>query len=529
MRQAGVAAIYLIALFLFRQVSINHWIILTGFHLAVMLLVPYRYWPALFVADVARLAYVSFMCLDQFGPAWALVNLIPSIAYEAPIVWWFRERVRLFPSPGAVNMPAFVLCTLIVSLIATGITLGQIQLTPLPPGYVLHYGELSARLILGNFMGVLTITPLALVLHQGWVSLQRNPGHRWHDAFDNRLFLESAFAVIPILGFLGWLGHADAHAREVSQMAMFIPVVIMAMRHGWKGAAVAGAMASIAIVLLMPATNDHGTLQAETLVALAISTMLLIGARLTVLDRRAAEKQFDMHMALALAQRNVHLGEAQMRATAQALDQVRDSVQAVFNLMLGRLRHLQPVVDDTGYRRHAHNAQEQLFRLTDTLHPTFERGVQGALMQGALPRLLHEAGVKYWCDLRGPVSFFSKSLQMAVYRIVAEAIALACQGREVSEVLVKIRCGLRRRPWLVVLIETRTNPAQAMHVRWDTLMPSLRSSATGLGFQAIEDRAATFEGRVHQRRLQQGRRLVVSLLEPRPPHDQDGHGRLTER
>lgn len=523
MRQAGVAAIYLIALFAFRQVSINHWIILTGFHLAALMLVPYRYWSALFVADVARMAYVSVMCWDQFGPAWALVNLIPAMAYEAPVVWYFRERLRLFPAPGAVNMPAFVGCSLIIALIGTGITIGQLQLTPLPPGYVIHYGELIARLVLGNFMGVLTITPLALVLHQALIVARRS-GHPWHDLFDDRLFLESLFAVLPALGFLGWLGHSDAHAREVAQMAMFLPVIILAMRHGWKGAAVAGAMASIGIVLLMPATNDHATLQAETLVALAISTMLLVGARMTVLDRKALEQHIDTRLALALAQRNVHLGEAQMRVTAQALDQVSDSIRGVFNLMMVRLRHLQPVVDDTGYRRHALNAQEQLFRLTDSLQPIVlrERGLPSALMHGSLPRLINEAGIKYWCDLRGPVSFFAQALQLAVYRIVSEAIATACMGRDVSDILVKIRCGLRGRPWLVVMIETRGHPVRVQQVQWETLLPNLRSSATGLGLQAIEDRAATFEGRVKQRRLREGRRLVVSLLEPNTPHQWEG-------
>lgn len=529
MRQAGVAAIYVIALCLFRQVSINHWIILTGLHLAALMLVPYRYWPALFVADVARLAYVSLTCLDQFGPVWASVNLIPSIAYEAPVIWWFRERWRLFPEPGAVNMPALVGCSLIVAAIATGITIGQVQLTPLPPGYVIHYGEVIARLILGNFMGVLTVTPLALVLHQGF--LASRPGDRWHALFDSRLFLETVFAVIPVLLFLGWVGHSVPHAREVAQMAMFLPVIIMAMRHGWRGAAAAGTMASIGIVVLMPATNDHATLQAETLVALAISTMLLVGARVAVLDRRAAVHQADVRMALALAQRNVHLGEAQMRATAQALDQLRDSLHGVFNLMLGRLRHLQPVVDDAGYRRHAELAQEQLFRLTDTLQPILprERGLSVALVQGALPRLLNEAGVKYWCDLRGPVSFFARSLQLAVYRIVSEAIVTACSGREVSDVLVKIRCGLRGRPWLVLMVETRVHPERSQHVQWDTLLSGLRSTASGLGLRAIEDRAATFEGRVHQRRLRYGHRVVVALLEPCPSREGEGHGRLTER
>src|SRR6185312_15130469 len=115
LRQALVAGVYLAVLFLFRVVSIQHWFILTGFHLVVLMLVPYRYWPALFIGDTALLVYVSISRLDHYGLLWAAVNTIPSIAYEAPVVWWFRERWRLFPTRKTVNMPILVLCALIVA------------------------------------------------------------------------------------------------------------------------------------------------------------------------------------------------------------------------------------------------------------------------------------------------------------------------------------------------------------------------------------------------------------------------------
>lgn len=521
LRQAELAAIYLIALLLFRQVSIPHWIILTGFHLAVLMLVPYRYWPALFVADAVRLAFVSLSCLDQFGPLWAAVNAIPSIAYEAPIVWWFRERRGLFPTKGTVNMVSFMACSLIIAAIATIETIGQVQLSPLPPGYVIHYGDVIARLMLGNFMGVLTIAPFALVVYQSWVASDRQGPHWLRHILDSRHVFESVFFVVPALGFLGWLGHGVPSARGVAQMAMFVPVIIMALRHGWQGAAATGTMASIGIVLLMPATNDPATLQAETLVAMAISTMLLVGARLTHLDRRAQQERWDSHMAMALAHRNVALGEAHLRMTAQAIDQLRDSLQGVFNLMLGRLGHLQPVVDKASYRRRAQNAQEQLYLLTDSLSPSMlrERGLPGALVQGALARALQEAGIKYWCDLRGPLSQFPQSMSLAVYRVVCEAITEACLTRQPADILVKIRCGKRPRGWMVVMIRTRRHPVRTAQVTWDSLLQRLRMSATGLGRKAIEDRAATYDGQVRERVWPNGRRMIVSLQEPNHPRD----------
>jgi two-component system, NarL family, sensor histidine kinase FusK len=524
LRQGLVAAVYLAALFLFRLVSIQHWFLLTGFHLVVLMLVPYRYWPALFIGDTARLAYVSYACLDQYGLLWAAVNTIPSIAYEAPVVWWFRERWRLFPTRGTVNMPVFVLCALVIAIIATAETLGQLQITQLPTGYVIHYGAVTARMVLGNFMGVLTVAPVTLVVYQSFVAA----GLRWRRWFrallESRFLAEGALGVFPLIAFLVWLGTHNPQARVVAQMAMFLPVVFMAFRYGWQGAAVAGTLASLGIVTLMPTTDDPVTMQAETLVAMAVSTMLLVGAHMATLARRVEQEHFDSRMAMALAHRNVALGEAQLRVTAQALDQLRSLTQGAFKLMLREdRRQPQPATNDTVYRRRVESAQEQLFLLTDSLNPSMlrERGLSGALAHGSLARTLHAAGIKYWCDLRGPVNVLSQSMNLAVYRVVCEAILEACLAHEPSDVLVKVRCGIHGRVWVVTMIDVRWDLARSPHVDWMTLRQRLRISATGLGRKAIEDRAATFNGRVRGRAIRDGRRLLVSFLEPDHPRAPD--------
>jgi glucose-6-phosphate-specific signal transduction histidine kinase len=512
-RFVTVATTYCAALLLFRHLSIPHWIILTGFHLAVLLLVDYKYWPALFVGETARLGYVSFSCYDQYGLLWALVNLVPSLTWEAPLVWFFRERLELFPSRGSVNMPALLMCSLMIAGIATAITLGQIQITPLPSGYVLHYGEISTRLMLGNFVGVLVIAPIALAAHQSFVTARRDWRQWCNDVLDSRLLFECTFVVVPLLVFFGWIGLRVRHALEVAQVAMFLPVAMMAMRYGWKGAAAGGTLASLGVLVLMPAQNNHAALQAETLV---ITTMLLVGARIAVLDRRAQQEHKDMRMALALAQRNVAIGEAQLRAGALALEQVHDSFQGIFTLMLGRLRHLQPAIDDAGYRRQAQNTQDQLLRLTNSLHPALlhERGLQEALEHGELARMLPEAGISYLCDCRGPLSLVSQNMNLSVYRIVAEAVAEACFKKDVSDVLIKIRCGVRARMWVVIMVETKRHPVRVQQVDWVTLSTRLRVLGSGLGRKSVEDRAATFEGQVRERVLTQSRRLIVSLLQP---------------
>jgi glucose-6-phosphate-specific signal transduction histidine kinase len=520
-RNLTIAVAYCAALVLFRQLSIPHWIILTGFHLSVLLLTKYKYWPALIAGDAARLAYVSITCYDQFGLLWSVVNLVPSICYFIPIVWLFRERWQLFPQRLSINMGALVLCSLLVACAATVVSLGQILITPFPPGYVLRYGQLTAQLILGNFLGILTITPITLVFRQLFLEANGSWRQLVHDTLESRLVFDAVLFALPAFAFMVWMGEGDPRAQQIAQMAMFLPVAWLALRHGWKGAAIGGTLASFGIMILMPARNDHATLQAEILVAMAISTMLLAGARIALLDRRVQQERADMRNALALAQRNVNLGEVQLRNTALALDQIRDSFHSALLMLASRLSHLRPVNDDGSYQRQALSAQDQLHRLADGLYPNQigQRGLPRSFREGPFARMLDEAGMVYWCEQRGQLSAFSHAIHLAVYRIIGEAVAERCLGRDVSDVHVIIRCGQHRRRWVVIQIDVRANPVRLPHIRWDSLLPRLQRTTSGMGHAAIVDRAATFEGKVRVRSMASGQRVSVLLLDPIEPGD----------
>ncbi|BFI94574.1 MAG: MASE1 domain-containing protein [Rhodanobacter sp.] len=511
---AGIALVYCISMILVRYLSLANWLILTGFHLTVLLLAPYRYWPALIAGDAARLAWISATCYAQFGLLWALVNLVPMICYLGPLVWLARERWRLAPERREVAVPALVLCALLASMIATLVIIGQIAITPKPSGYVVQYGGLLARLTLGNFLGALTVTPIALAAAR---AVRITPPGRWLSGLlDSRLVADGVLLLVPLLIFLVWAGNANAHARGAFQMAMFLPVTWMALRHGWIGAALGGACASLAIMALMPATADTVTLQAEALLAMAISTMLLLSARISAADERAVQDRQDLSRALALAQRNAYLGEAHLRTAATALDQIGQSVHAAFLLMLGRLRHLQPALDEASYNRHAFDAHDQLDRLSDGLYPTAlrDRDLIEALSQGPTARTLNEAGACYHADTRGPVSLLQPVVRVTIYRIVAEAIALRCVTESYSDFHVRVRCFRGPQPWAVVRIDALRHPEHIHRLRWPMLRERLLRVTSGLGAVAIADRAATFEGYARERPIANGVRMSALLKNP---------------
>jgi len=509
MRLAAAAA-YGVGLWLIAHLNVPHFILVVGFNMTVLVLTPYRYWPLLTLAQSLSQVPVAIECASSFGVVWSALMLVPGNLFTGPLVYYFRERARLFDRSGQVRIGMLLLCALLVAVVLTGFDEVQFATVLYPPGATpMHYHHLAAQWILGNFIGVLCVTPAVLAVRQavrdhGWRSLLDAIG-------ESRSTFESICFIVPVLMILIWAGFAEPHLRGLAQVAMFVPVVWLALRHGWQGAALGGSVATLSVVWLMPEKYDDATIQAEVIVAFAISTMLLLGARIEVLDRRAERERKEVRTALALAQRQVQLGEMQLRSTAMALEHARETVRAGYAMMMGRLRHLQPAVDDGGYQRAALAAQDQLLGISESLHPTIyrERGLPAALQEGSVARMLDHAGIRYWCELKGPLSRLSSTLHLALYRMVCEAIVLGCSKRDVSDVCVRIRCGeVNGRRWVGVSVVFRANPMRLPHVKWEDLAPRLVRTATGGGIKALEDRAAIFEGHARERNMPDGRRIA---------------------
>lgn len=515
-KHVAFAAMYAVVLWLFRQITIPHYVLMSGVRVAALALTPYRYWTVLVIGEEFALVPMTIACWAQLGSLWGLLNLVPATAFMAPVMYIARERGSMIAKTGRVHVMGLLACTLLVATICTVYNLLMVSTAKLPVGYpAIDYGKLAAEWLLGNFLGILTVTPMVLATHE------RVKRHGWKDlvsnAIESRVVFESLCLVAPMLAMLLWIGFTFPRAREIAQVCLFLPVVWLALRHGWEGAAFGGTLASLAVVLLMPERSDHGTLQAEVIVAFAISTMLLVGARVAVLNQRAERERADMRFALELARSNFHISEMQMRSTAQALDQIRETVRGGYMLMLGRLRHLEPAIDDGGYMRVVLDAQNQLHGLADSLYPQSwrERGLPYALREGAVARMLEEAGIRYACDLRGAISRLSTSLHLAIYRTVCEGICEGCSHRDVSAVNVRVRTGEREgRCWVFVQLKFRRHPADLAHVDWNQLMPQLKRSNSGLGMRALRDRAASFEGVARRREYPGGRSIACMMLDP---------------
>lgn len=518
MRHAAVALGYALVFLLLRQVSWSHWVIFAGYRLSVLMLVPYRYWPALLVGEMGPVAYASLSCLETFGWLWSSLMLVPPMAMAMPIVKFCRDRLGMVPRHGPARLPVVMGCALAVSAIWTlayTIILSTAQVPAnFPP---IEYGVEAARWFIGNYLGVLTVAPLALLVWEGrakrldlWLStIQR--------ALGTPLAIEAAAFMFPALALLVWFGtEASGDTRTIARMVMFAPVVWLALRHGWRGAAVGGTAASIAVALTMPQLYDSSTLQAEVFVAFAASSMLLFGSRIPVQRWQRTQRDEPTGQSLELAQRIQAQCEAQLQQSAWCIELVSETVQATEELLFERLRQYRPMVDTRELRRRTTVTREQLFQLADSMNPVTlrERGLEAALRSGGIARGLNSHRIGYWCQVKGSIQQLSQPLQLALYRLACESTCLQCAQNSVQDITVHLRAGKRAgHRWVFIRIDALFSEDPMPREQGLPIL-NRRLAATGLGMDAIRDSAKLYEGTVRVRTTDHGQDIGIFMREP---------------
>ena len=501
LRQFVVALGYAAGYALLHAISFSHWSVFAGFELAALILLPYRYWFALAVGEMIPSASVAIDCASSFGWTWAALKAVPSICFVMPFVYVCRERLGLLERRGDFASPmVLVLCAALAATVVSGYNTFMLSFAPRPPGFDPLHTWLM-RYVLGHFLGILTLTPLILAARDAM------RGKTWRQmAFqiqDSRLLVESAGILIPTLGILIWIGSRSAigsDVRFIAQVAMFLPVVMLALRHGWMGAAIGGSAASIAIVVLMPARYDHATLQAQTLMAFVLPTMLIIGTRITSWHRQEQQEKQDMQTALALAQRNYFEGEQQLRRAAMMLREMQTmgSTWLRHTTRIDGYQQAQPMMA----------AASRFIEFCDPLDGP-GRSLSHALQKGSLAQVLAQHHVPFRATYYGGVSTLSAGLHLAIYRMICASVAQLAEQDYLGEVVISVRCRqYRSRRWVVLRVLGMEARGGSMS---DSGTIALQQLSRHTGFQAIRDSAATFGGAARQRTRGKWRHLTIAL------------------
>jgi glucose-6-phosphate-specific signal transduction histidine kinase len=371
LRQFAVFVGYGIVFACLRPYANSIWAITCGLRLACLLLLPYRYWPALVLAEVGPLIYQNNENRDQFGLAWTIVNSIPPILFVMPVVAWCKHHLSLFPSKRMVRINALFVCAVVASAVWT-VAIFVVVATvvqPLDTANPYHFHTLEVvQVFLGRYVGVLTLVPVALA-----IKLQKPAPWRAHllALAKSRLLLEVVVLLLPTLAVLVWIDRrASTDAQQVIRMAMFLPAAWLTMKHGWRAAAFSIAATMTCVFLEMSVEhNVIGLVGAQAFIAFAATCLFALGAHVTAQNVAEKQEHLDAKAAIKVAQQGMYLCEVRMRQAAQAMEQIGGTLQLTQTRLLNRFKHMLPMTEGQNYYRQAAATQSQMYRLAESLHP----------------------------------------------------------------------------------------------------------------------------------------------------------------
>jgi two-component system, NarL family, sensor histidine kinase FusK len=519
LRQILVFMGYGVVFALLRPYSNSIWMVTCGFRLACLLLLPYRYWPTLALAEVGPLIYQNVEYRDQFGSTWTVLNSIPPILYVMPVVRWCKSRLSVFPSKRLVKLNALLACVAMASAVWTiatfAVLIAVVQPAQTNDPYAFRPLDI-VQIFLGRYIGILTLVPLALA-----IKLQKPASLRTHliRLASSRLTLETAVLLLPTLAMLVWTNaRASADAQQVIRMAMFLPVAWLTMKHGWRAAAVGIALVMSCIFAGM--TIQHNVISlvgAQAFIAFAATCLFALGARITVQNAAQKQQHLDAKAAMKLAQQGLYQCEVRMRQTAQALEQIGGTMQLTHTRLLNRFKHMLPMTEGQNYYKQAATTQHQMYRLAESMHPTAwrERGLPAALRE-SIGRSLDEAGLAYRFEMKGRgLSQLSPGVHAAIYRLACEAVVYICEQKPWTTITMSLRGGLTHGQRWAVLRITGTDCDVDIddHVHKKAQMQQLaqKLGANGLGIAAMRDHVRLYDGELHIR-TSQDKYLMTALL-----------------
>lgn len=517
-RHIGVAVIYAACYMLLRSISVSNWSLPASLRLAALLFMPYRYWPALMIGEFVPVGFFAWIYRPDLGNVWAVLAAIPPILPCAPVVAWFRRHTRLLQTEGKVDMATLLVAMLVCALVTTAGNTAALAVAQSPDNSPLQgvTVQIVFAYFLGNFLGALTFTP-AFVAVRGWMLGNRQA---WFARAMARggLLRDCLVGLVPSLVILGAIGYAgSAETMQICRICMFLPVAWLALRHGWEGAAIGGALASCAVAFTSTFARDPYVIQAQAIITFAVSTLLMFGSRIARQSDVTSRDHAVREQGLLLAQQGLYQEEQRLRQAAEALEHVGQSMRDMQNRLLDRLRHVLPANEERAYSRQAALAQHEMHRLTNALYPRAwrERGVPATLQDGPLAQAVSMVGASYRCVLSGRgLSLLAPDVHMTLYRLASEALVYALTRQSIRHVQLTVRGGAtHNQRWAVMRMEcvrdAMAGDTATATESWKKVMSLL--GAAGLGMETIRERAQIYGGGVHVCETPSGLRITILL------------------
>lgn len=490
----ALAVLYAIACWGARKLSLDQFYLPAGIRVAALLLCPPRLWPYLFLGEYAYFAQMRYPMVEKYGLTWVIVAsacLMPATAW---VVRLHRRMMTVHTDAWLLSMAASA------ALMATVLKLGLSHLLwPVPPS--LPILNSAVRFALGDYIGILTIAPLALL----WA--KRDLAYDWRDW--SRPPTAIALSSLPILGLLTGLASDDGEiAKSSLQLAMALPVVVLTCIHGWRGAAVGVPLLNLIISATMtssglPGSYDAGTFATQQIIAVAGTALLALGSKITHYFHQYSRRDMDGKRTITLS-RTAHIAsEMELRERALGIKKIADGLEAFIeetaDLLKAHGHHAAAARLIHTSKAHSREFRDQ----TSMVYPT-------ALEHVGLYLALQVSGARETWDatdrvsrprLDGDPCMLSIGLQLATYRILTDAVSILIKN-ERGQIQIRARCG-RVRAHCGILVTVGLLDTDC----------SLSPATIALVTERLTARALTYGGTV----CCQQNRIRVLLVDPPAP------------
>lgn len=417
---AVIAIAYAITYHLLWRHSLDQWFLPAGLRVAALLLSPARFWGYVFFADAAALLHLRIPMADKYGLLWSCLSPLlfsPLLALPiAALKHRLGDRVR-----GPMLLPP-IMAGLSFWMVAV-----QFGLNAALDGPVTAAQDLPGDGLLfamGYYLGMLTVVPVALLLASAKTALP------WP-----RHFVRDGTLALVTMASVFWVASPD-NAGDASQRLMasmtilFLPALLMTLRHGWRGAAIGIASMAVATKMSghwgnMPGFFDKALFPTDQAIAVVGTILLLLGGRITRQYLELRNMGLGEQKAAELAQTSFGLAERNLRQRLISLAQTQLRLDDYRKAMVQRLRA-------HGHAAAAMDLNAAGFELADifdqnaaALYPMQieDQGLYAALHARAFSDLW-TPDAELMCLLRGNPRALSVRLQLAAYRCTCNAFTL---------------------------------------------------------------------------------------------------------
>jgi glucose-6-phosphate-specific signal transduction histidine kinase len=484
-----LAVVYAFACWGARKLSLDQFYLPAGIRVAALLLCPPRLWPYLFLGEYAYFAQMRYPMVEKYGLAWVVLgsaSLMPAVAL---IVRLHRRIMTATSETWLLSIAAA--SALAVTLL--NIVLSEL-LWPIPPDMPALTGV--ARYVVGDFIGILTVAPLALL----WASRQSEPDPA-------AVFFKPtsmALGLMLILGVSAALLPADSTTAKTSlQVLMALPAIALTCLLGWRGAAISVPMLNLIIGLTtpkpFPSSFDPSAFTTQLIMAITGIALLVLGSRISHYYHHYRIRDDGEKNAIKLAKSSHVASEMGLRERALHLRKIGDGMDVSLNEVVSWLK-LQGHHEIAGGLLHTAVVHSRQFRAqASMIYPTAldHLGLYVALQAGGVREAWDMTHRVTRPRLEGDPCKLSVGLQLATYRAMTDAVSLLLES-ESGQIQVRARCGrLDRYQGIVVTVALLDAENE------------LSEATMAMALERLAGRALAYGGVVQCRR----NRIRMALLE----------------